>query len=77
MFKLDKTLSFKLVKLGWLISPIYLGSKFRITNPDDDEETYVFTTNNQIVWFLRGFESGLTKTEEVIREDITDEPEPE
>jgi len=54
----------KLVKMGWVTQPIYKGNKFIIINPDNEEETYTFTTNNQIVWFLRGFESGLSKTEQ-------------
>lgn len=77
MFKLDKSISFKLVKLGWLLLPMYKGNTLIIVNPDDEEEKYYFKTNNQIIWFLRGFESGLVKTEEVKREDIVDPSEEE
>lgn len=77
MFKLDRGLSFKLVKLGWILLPIYKGNALIIVNPDDEEEKYTFKTNNQIIWFLRGFESGLVKTEEIKREDIIEPREVE
>ena len=63
MFKLQPALTMRLIKMGWVTQPLYKGNKFIIINPDNEEETYTFKTNNQIVWFLRGFESGLKKTE--------------
>lgn len=63
MFKLKPEMVMKIIKMGWVTLPMYKGNKFIIMNPDNEEEKYTFTTNNQIVWFMRGFESGLTKTE--------------
>jgi hypothetical protein len=71
MFKLKPALTMKLVKQGWITQPMYKGNKFIIINPDDEEESYTFTTNNQVVWFLRGFESGLSKSE-VKNPDVAD-----
>lgn len=64
----------KLIKQGWVTYPMYRGNKFIIENPDDTDERYTFSSNNQILWFLRGFESGLKKTEETVEEaEVTEE----
>lgn len=63
----------KLVKMGWVTHPMFRGNQFAIENPDDEEEMYTFTTNNQVVWFIRGFESGLKKTEQAEFKEPTEE----
>jgi len=72
MFKLNPSIYMKLIKMGWLAMHRY-GNEYMIVNPDDETETYTFKSNNQILWFIRGFESGLKKTEQTESEELTEE----